>query len=127
MASIETVIPPTPTRPLVPEAIELVNRMMRLRGGATPTVIIRDRVLKSDIDELDYDLTHVIFVATKEWLSVAKAAAARCKQVAASTMTNTSRHVASTPSQLTQAGGCASSTFSSTSCGTFSTRSCGAT
>jgi len=118
MASIETVIPPTPTRPMVPEAIELVNRMMRLRGGATPTVIIRDRVLKSDIDELDYDLTHVIFVATKEWLSVAKAA---------STMTNTSRHVASTPSQLTQAGGCASSTFSSTSCGTFSTRSCGAT
>jgi hypothetical protein len=71
------VIPPEPTGPAVPEAVVLVQRMMGLRGSAIPTVIVRDRVLKSDIDELDPAEKHVVFVATREWMSAARAAASK--------------------------------------------------
>jgi DNA-directed RNA polymerase subunit H (RpoH/RPB5) len=81
MHAIEPVIPPEPVGPKVPEALELVQRMMALRGHPMPLVLARDRVLKSDIDELDPEVPHVVFVALKEWMSAAKAAAARCTWV----------------------------------------------
>jgi DNA-directed RNA polymerase subunit H (RpoH/RPB5) len=81
MQAIESVIPPEPVGPKIPEALELVQRMMALRGSPMPTVVARDRVLKSDVDELDLEASHVVFVALKEWMSAAKAAAARCTWV----------------------------------------------
>jgi DNA-directed RNA polymerase subunit H (RpoH/RPB5) len=64
-----------------PEAVTLVRRMVGLRGIAMPLVIMRERVLKSDIDELDVNAKHVIFIATKEWMSAARAAAQQCKHI----------------------------------------------
>lgn len=78
---MQTVIPPEPVGPKVPEAIALVQSMMGLRGAPMPLVIVRERVLKSDIDDLDPEVSHVVFVALKDWMSAAKAAAARCKWI----------------------------------------------